>query len=92
MRESGSRFPLIPMVFLGVEVRAQFRPVKVLHSNKPNHTFIVMALCTGAQSYFNRSLGLPQTVPAKFKVEMSKMSWYAEALGIPFTGTEGPNP
>jgi len=37
-----------------------------------------LALCTAAQSCWNRKL--------------SKLSWYAEAFRVPFTGTKGPSP
>lgn len=43
-----------------------------------NHLFMDLALCTGVQSWWNR--------------KSSTMSWYAEALKLPFTWSKGPRP
>ena len=50
-----------------------------------------LALCTGAQSCWNRkrpSLNCSHKVGS---VELSNISWYAEVFRVPFTGTNGPS-
>lgn len=68
-------------VFDRIEVRALCRPVKL---------FMDLALCTGAQSCWNKK-GLPQTVSTTLEVVLSKMAWHTEALRSPFTGSKGPS-
>ena len=55
-------------------------------SSTPNsfiHVFMDLPLCTGAQSCCSHKVG---------SVELSNISWYAEASRVPFTGTKGPGP
>ena len=65
-------------------------------SSTPNsliHVFMDLALCTGAQSCWNRKG--PNSPNCSHKVgsmKLSKISWSAEALRVPFTGTKGPSP
>ena len=64
-------------------------------SSTPNsliHVFMDLALCTGAHSCWNRkgpSLNYSHKVGS---MELSNISWCAEAFSIPFTGTKGPSP
>jgi len=64
-------------------------------SSTPNsliHVFMDLALCTGAQSCWNRKGPSPNCSHKVGSMKLSKMSWYAEALRVPFTGTKGPSP
>ncbi|MEQ2289421.1 hypothetical protein AMECASPLE_032821 [Ameca splendens] len=64
-------------------------------SSTPNsliHVLMDLALCTGAQSCLKMkgfSLNCSHKVGS---MELSKISWYAEAFRVPFTGTKGPSP
>jgi len=49
-----------------------------------------LALCTGVQSCWNRKGPSPNCSHKVGNMKLSKMSWYAEALRVPFTGTKGP--
>ena len=60
--------------------------------NSSNYVFIVLALCTGAQSCWNRKGPSPNCCHKVGSIALSKMSWYAEALRLPFTGDKGPSP
>ncbi|XP_051540168.1 uncharacterized protein LOC127432786 isoform X2 [Myxocyprinus asiaticus] len=51
-----------------------------------------LALCTGAQSCWNRKGTSPNCSNKVGSMELSKISWYAEAFRVPFTGTKGPSP
>ena len=54
-RRPGSQSALIhPKVFYGVEVRTLCRPVQFIHTRLFIHVFMDLALCTGAQSCWNR--------------------------------------
>ena len=44
-------------------------------------------LCALVRSHVGTGRGHPQT-----KMKLSKISWYAEAFRVPFTGTKGPSP
>ncbi len=64
-------------------------------SSTPNsliHVFMDLALCTGAQSCWNRKGPSPICSHKVGSMEFSKISWYAEAFRVPFTGTKGPSP
>ncbi|XP_051528965.1 uncharacterized protein LOC127426291 [Myxocyprinus asiaticus] len=64
-------------------------------SSTPNsliHVFMDLALCTGAQSCWNRKGPSPNCSHKVGSMELSKISWYAEAFRVPFTGTKGPSP
>ena len=50
------------------------------------------ALCTGAQSYWNRKGPSPNCSNTVGSMELSSISWYAEAFRVPFTGAKGPSP
>ena len=54
------------------------------------HVFMGLALCTGAQSCWNRKESSPNCTHKVGRMELSNISWYAEAFRVPFTGTEGP--
>ncbi|XP_058230352.1 uncharacterized protein LOC131343021 isoform X2 [Hemibagrus wyckioides] len=56
------------------------------------HVFMDLALCTGAQSCWKRKGPAPNCSHNVGSMELSKMSWYAEAFRVPFTGTKGPSP
>ena len=56
------------------------------------HVFMDFALCTGAQSCWNRKGPSPNCSHKVGSMELSKISWYAEAFRVPFTGTKGPRP
>src|SRR4029434_6078389 len=60
--------------------------------NSSNHDFIVLALCTGAQSCWHRKGPSPNSCHMVGSIALSKMSWYAESLRLPFTGDKGPSP
>ena len=47
-------------------------------------------LCALVRSYVGTGRGHSQTV--SIKLGASKISWYAEAFRVPFTGTKGPSP
>jgi len=51
-----------------------------------------LALCTGAQSFWNREGPFPNCSYKVGSMKFSKISWYAEALRVPFTGTKRPSP
>ena len=64
-------------------------------SSTPNsliHVFMDLALCTGAQSCWNRKGPSPNCSHKVGSMELSNISWYAEAFRVPFTGTKGPSP
>ena len=64
-------------------------------SSTPNsliYVFIDVALCTGAQSCWNRKGPSPNCFHHVESMELSKISWYAEEFRVPFTGTKGPSP
>ena len=50
------------------------------------------ALCTGAQSCWNRKGPSPNCSYKVGSMELSNISWCAEAFKVPFTGTKGPSP
>ncbi|KAK7167108.1 hypothetical protein R3I94_001490 [Phoxinus phoxinus] len=79
---SRSPFQFNPKVFDGVEVSALRRLVKFLHTK-------LIQLCLygpcfvywGTAMHAGIETGFPQTAPTKWGTqELSKMSWYAEAL------------
>ena len=35
---------------------------------------------------------IPKLFPQSWSMELTNISWYAEAFRVPFTGTEGPRP
>ena len=51
-----------------------------------------LALCTGAQSCWNRKGPSPNCSHKVGSMELSNISWYAEAFRVPFTGTKVPSP
>ena len=64
-------------------------------SSTPNwliHVFMDFALCTGAQSCWNRKGPSANCFHKVGSMKLSKISWYAEEFRIPFTGTKGPSP
>ena len=64
-------------------------------SSTPNsliHVFMDLALCTGAQSCWNRRGASPNCSHKAGSLELSNISWYAEAFRLPFIGTKGPSP
>ena len=64
-------------------------------SSTPNsliHVFMDLALCTCAQSCWNRKGPSPSCSHEVWSMELSKISLYAEAFRVPFTGTKGPRP
>ncbi|KAK3549116.1 hypothetical protein QTP70_032576 [Hemibagrus guttatus] len=64
-------------------------------SSTPNsliHVFMDLALVTGVQSCWNRKGSSPNCNHKVGSMKLSKMSWYAEALRVPFNGTKGPSP
>ena len=64
-------------------------------SSTPNsliHVLMDLALCTGAQSCWNRKGPSPNCFHEVGSMKLSKISWYAEAFRVPFTGTKGPCP
>ena len=64
-------------------------------SSTPNsliHVFMDFALCTGAQSCWNRKGPSPNCSHKVGSMKLSKMSWYGETLRVLFTGTKGPKP
>jgi len=64
-------------------------------SSTPNlliHVFMDLAVCTGAQSCWNRKGPSPNCFHEVGSMKLSKISWYAEAFRIPFTRTKGPSP
>ena len=64
-------------------------------SSTPNsliHVFMDLALCTGAQSCWNRKGPSPNCSHKVGSMELSKISWYDEAFRVPFTGTNAPQP
>ena len=64
-------------------------------SSTPNssiHVFMDLALCTGAHSCWNRKGRSPNCSHKVGSMELSNISWYAEAFRVPFTGTKGPSP
>ena len=56
------------------------------------HVFMDLALCTGAQSCWNRKGPSPNCSHKVGSMELSNISWYAEAFRVSFTGTKGPSP
>ena len=56
------------------------------------HVSMDLALCTGAQSCWKRKGPAPNWSHKVGSMELSKMSCYAEAFRVPFTGTKGPSP
>ena len=57
------------------------------------HVFMNLALCTGAQSCWNRKGPSPNCSHRVGSMELSNISsWYAEIFRVPFTGTKGPSP
>lgn len=84
---SQSLIKFILKVFGGVEVRALCGPV-LTHSS--HHVCMDLALCTGAHSCWDRK-GPPPNLPHNVgRKALSKMSWYAEVLRFPFTGSQRP--
>jgi len=64
-------------------------------SSKPNwliRVFMDLTLCTGAQSCWNRKGPSPNCLHKVGNIKWSKISWYAEAFRVPFTGTKWPSP
>ena len=51
-----------------------------------------LALCTGAQSCWNRKGPSPNCSHKVGSMELSNISWYAGAFRVSFTGTKGPSP
>ena len=56
------------------------------------HVFMDLALCTGAQSCWQRKGPAPNCSYKLGSMRLSKMSWSAEAFTVPLTGTKGPSP
>ena len=73
----------------GVEVRTLWSPVPPhqAHSFMSSWTL----LCARLRSCLNRKGPSPNCSPNVGIMKLSKLSWYAEALSVPFTGTTGPN-
>ena len=64
-------------------------------SSTPNyliHVFMDLALCTGAQSCWNRKGQSPNCSHKVGSMELPKISWFAEAFRFPFTVTKGQRP
>ena len=76
-----------PKVFYQAEVRTLCRPVKFFHTKLAHPRLYGPALCTGVQSCWNRKGPSPNCSHKVGSMELSKMSWYAEAFRVPFTGT-----
>uniref|UniRef100_A0A3Q2R0I1 SRCR domain-containing protein n=1 Tax=Fundulus heteroclitus TaxID=8078 RepID=A0A3Q2R0I1_FUNHE len=55
------------------------------------HVFMDLALCSGAQSCWKRMGTAPNYSHKNGSMELSKISWSAEAFRGPFTGTKGPS-
>ena len=51
-----------------------------------------IALCTGVHSCRNRKGPSTNCLHKVGSMKLSKISWYAEAFRVPFTGTKGPSP
>ena len=63
-------------------------------SSTPNsliHVFMDHALFTGAQSCWNRKGPSANCFHKVGSMKLSKISWYAEAFRVSFTGTKGPS-
>ena len=56
------------------------------------HVFMDLALCTGAQSCWNRKGTSPTCSYKVGSMKLSKISLYTDALRVPLTGTKGPRP
>jgi len=56
------------------------------------HVCMDLALCTGAQSCWNKKGPSPNCFHKVGSMKLSKISWYAEAFIVPFTGTKGSRP
>ena len=54
------------------------------------HVFMDLALCTGAQSCWNRKGPSPNCSSKVGSMELSNISWYAEAFIAPFSETKEP--
>ena len=59
--------------------------------NSSNYVFIVLALCTGVQSCWNRKGPFPNSCHMVGSIALSKMYWCAEPLRLPFTGDKKPS-
>lgn len=55
------------------------------------HVFMEHAVGTGAQSCWNGKEPSSNFVHRAGSLALSKMSWYTEALRLPFTGSKGPS-
>ncbi|KAI4877753.1 hypothetical protein NFI96_007850 [Prochilodus magdalenae] len=53
------------------------------------HVFMELALCTGVRSCWNRKGPSPNCPHKAGSMEQSRVSWSAEALRVPLTGTKG---
>ncbi len=80
MRRPGSQssFQFIPKVFDGVEVSALSQTVKFFHSKFIQPCLYESCHAGQASSNCSRKVG---------SLTLSKMSWYAEAVRFPFTGS-----
>ena len=66
--------------------------VALLLPNSLISVFMDLALYTGGQSCWNRKGPSPNCSHKVGSMKLSKMSWYADALRVPFTGTRGSSP
>ena len=62
---------------------------KVLPHQTRSSMSLWTLLCALVGSHVGTGRGHPQTVGS---MKLSKISWYAEAFRVPFTGTKGPSP
>ena len=94
MGRPGSQSPLqfIPKVFHQVEVRTLCRPVKFICTKLSHPRLYGAASCTGAQSCWTKKGPSPNCSHKVGSMELSNISWYAEAFRVPFIGTKGPSP
>ena len=60
--------------------------------NSLSYVCMGLALCTGAQSCWNRKGPSPKCSHKVGSMELSNISWYAEAFAVPFTGAKRPRP
>ena len=79
-------------MFYRVEVRTLCGQSSSSTPNSLIHVFMDLALCTGAQSCWNRKEPSPNCSHKVGSIELSNISWYAEAFSVLFTGTKGPSP
>ena len=63
-------------------------------SSTPNsllHVFMDL-LCALVHIHVEQEGAIPKLFPQSCELELSNISWYAEAFRVPFTGTKGPSP